>query len=136
MDDYYAHLFTRVKAAFIDSIAFVILIYSATEVFNLIENVPNYVRIVTFLSVFVLYEPILISIYGATAGHFFNDIVVKRESDETKNVIFIYALGRFLTKVLLGWISLLTVNGDSKMKAIHDYVGKSVVLQYKTKLST
>lgn len=136
MENNYAYLFTRVKAAFIDSIVFVILMYSATEIFNLIENVPNYVRIVTFIFVFVLYEPILISIYGATVGHFFNDIVVKRESDETKNVRFIYALGRFLIKVLLGWISLLTVNGDSKKKAIHDYVGKSVVLPYKTKLSS
>ncbi len=122
MENKYAGLFTRVKAVIIDNIAIIILMYSATEIFNLITDVPNAVRVIVFVLIFLLYEPILVSTFGATIGHFFNDIVVKREANEEKNINFFFAIGRFITKVLLGWISLLTINGNDKKKAIHDYV--------------
>jgi len=37
-------------------------------------------------------------------------------------------LVRFLAKVGLGWLSLLTVTGNEKKMAIHDYLAQSVVL--------
>ena len=130
MNNKYASILSRVKALVIDSIILILLMYSATEIFSLFDNIPNYIRIGVFLFLFLFYEPILVSIFGATVGHFFNDIVVKRESNENKNISFPFALSRFITKLFLGWISLLTVNGNEKRKAIHDYAGKSVVLPY------
>lgn len=135
MKNNYAGLFTRVKAVIIDNIAIIILMYAATEIFNLFSEVPNSARIIASILILLLYEPILVSIFGATIGHFFNDIVVKREANEEKNINFFFAIGRFTTKVLLGWMSLLTVNGTDKKQAIHDYVGRSVVLPYKKKTS-
>ena len=131
----YAPIFTRVKAMVIDSIAIIVLMYSASEIFNLFNNIPNYLRISVFVFIFFLYEPLLVSIYGATIGHFFNDILVKQENNQTKNISFLFALARFITKLLLGWISLLTINNSSKNKAIHDYVAQSVVLPYKSEKS-
>ena len=130
MENKYAQLFSRVKAAFVDSVVLVILMYSATWIFNMVEDVPNYVRTSIFILLFLLYEPFLISFFGTTVGHFFNDIVVKRENNEEKNVMLLKAIVRFIFKLLLGWISLLTVKNNEKQKAIHDYIGGSVVLKY------
>ncbi len=132
MEDKYAQIFTRVKAATIDGIVIIVLMYSATEILNLFEAAPNYIRISVFVSIFLVYEPILISFFGATVGHFFSDIVVKREHDEQRNILFPKAVIRFICKFSLGWISLLTISGNEKKKAIHDHVSGSVVLKYKT----
>ncbi|WP_396601265.1 RDD family protein [Algibacter sp. R77976] len=133
MDNKYASIISRVKALVIDSIILILLMYSATEIFGLFDNIPNYLRIGVFVFLFLLYEPILVSVFGATIGHFFNDIEVKRESNENKNLNLPFAIARFITKLFLGWISLLTVNSTKKKQAIHDYVGQSVVKPYKNK---
>lgn len=127
----YTAITTRIKAVIIDTIAIIVLMYAAAEIFNVFENISNYIRISVFVSLFILYEPVLVSLFGATLGHFFNDIVVKQEANENKNLSFPFALIRFITKSLLGWISLLTINGNLKKKAIHDYVAQSVVRPYK-----
>ncbi|CAH8283666.1 putative RDD family membrane protein YckC [Mariniflexile fucanivorans] len=126
----YAQLSTRIKAAFVDSVVLITLMYSASEILNLFDTVPNYIRIVIFTFLFLLYEPILVSIYGATIGHFFNDIVVKSEKDETQNIIFPKAILRYILKFLLGWISFLTISGNEKKQAIHDLAAKSIVKPY------
>ncbi len=133
MEDKYAEVFTRIKAAFVDTIVLVILMYIASEVFNAFEMVPDYTRITVYVVLFFLYEPILVSFFGATVGHFFNDIVVKRINNEEKNILFPMAVFRFLTKAFLGWISLLSVRGNEKRQAIHDYAGGSIVLKYTLK---
>ena len=112
MTTQYAPISTRIKAVIIDSIAIIVLMYAAAEVFNLFESIPNYIRISIFVGLFIVYEPLLVSIFGATLGHFFNDIVVKQEANENKNINFPLALIRFITKSLLGWVSLLTVNSN------------------------
>ncbi len=130
MENNYAKLSTRVKAAVIDSIVLMILMYSATEIFNLFESVSNTFRILVFIFIFLLYEPILVSIFGATIGHFFNDIVVKKEKNETQNINFPSAIIRFILKASLGWLSLLTINGNKKGQAIHNSFVKSIVKPY------
>lgn len=127
MENNYARLSTRVKAAVIDSIVLITLMYSATEIFNVFEFVSNSVRISVFIFIFLLYEPILVTLFGATVGHFFNDIVVKKEKNETQNINFPTAVIRFILKATLGWISLLTIHGDKKGQAIHDSFAKSIV---------
>lgn len=135
MNKKYARLSTRVKAAVLDGIVLMILIYSATEILNLFDTVSNYVRISIFIFIFLLYEPLLVSIFGATVGHFFSDIVVKKAKDEKKNISFPVAVIRFILKATLGWLSLLTINGSEKAQAIHDSVVNSVVKPYMNPLS-
>lgn len=132
MEKKYAKVFARVKAAVIDGIVLIVLMYSATAIFNLFDDVPNYLRLTVFISVFVLYEPILVSFFGASIGHFFCDIMVKRDGDNDKNIQLPIAIIRFIFKLFLGWVSLLTVNSNEKGKAIHDFVGGSVVLDYES----
>ena len=55
-------------------------------------------------------------------------IRVKKDNDQLKNISFPYAVIRFIIKISLGWISLLTIYGNEKGTAIHDYLAKSVVV--------
>jgi uncharacterized RDD family membrane protein YckC len=58
---------------------------------------------------------------------------VKRESDENRNILFPLAIVRYIVKASLGLVSLLTVSGNVKRKAIHDYLVGSVVVYAKKK---
>jgi len=125
----YAILPFRVKAAVIDSIILIAAMYAVSEFFALFEEVPTYMRIMASVLIFILYDPIFTSIYGGTIGHSFAGIEVKRENDPSKNLDIFTAILRFIFKALLGWISLLTVSGNDKKRAIHDFVAKSVVME-------
>lgn len=106
-----------------------------TYVFALFEDVPDNARIAAFVFIFFLYDPIFTSSFGGTLGHMMFGIRVKREKNQVRNILFPLALIRFFLKALLGWISLLTVSGNEKRKAIHDYVAGSVVIFYTKKES-
>lgn len=128
MESIYAGLQNRIKAAVVDGILLMVMMYSITEILKFFNDVPSSLRMYLFILVFVLYEPLMVSILGFTAGHYYFDIKVKREDNHTKNIIFPLALLRFILKLSLGWVALLTVTGTKKKQAIHDKVVKSVVL--------
>ena len=125
----YANLPSRVKAALIDGVLIILVMYATSEILSQYEDVPSWIRVVAFLFIFVLYEPIFVSAFGQTLGHSNVGLHVKRESDTTKNINFPLALLRYLVKLFLGWISLLTVTGNTKKKAIHDFVANSIVIE-------
>ena len=128
MEKRYAKLFDRVKAAVIDSLFIMASIYVITSIFSQFENIPVYVKIIVSAFVFVLYDPIFTSCWGATIGHSQSGIALRSEDNLDENITFPIAIIRFIVKVFLGWISLLTITGNEKKKAIHDYVAKSVVI--------
>lgn len=124
----YPTIIHRVKAVFTDTVIIILFMYTLSDFFSLFENVPNGVRVLAFIFLFFLYEPLLVSLLGGTVGHKFNHIRVKREGDETKNISFPAAIIRFAIKSTLGWISFLTMGKDQKNLAIHDKAAKSVVV--------
>ncbi|MEP5338442.1 MAG: RDD family protein [Algibacter sp.] len=132
MEYTYAKIFDRVKAAVIDGIVIIGLMYSASQMLNGFDAVEIYIRVLIFVFIFLIYEPVLVSFFGATVGHFFSNIMVKQERNHSKNINIFRAIPRFIVKYILGWISLLTVNGNEKKQALHDFVGGSVVLGFKS----
>jgi len=124
----YPGVANRVKAVVSDSIIMLIFVIIVTYAFSVFENVPDNARIIAFIFIFFLYDPIFTSVFGGTIGHMMFGLRVKREKDQMKNILFPLAIIRFLVKVSLGWISLLTVSGNKKRKAIHDYLVGSVVV--------
>jgi len=124
----YPGLFDRVKAVTIDSIILIIFMIIITDIFSMLENVADQARIIAFICIFLLYDPICTSVFGGTIGHLLIGIRVKKEHDRQKNILFPVALLRYLIKVSLGWISLLSVMGNEKRQAIHDAIIKSVVI--------
>ena len=131
MENQYAILPQRVKAAVIDSIVLIAAMYVISEIFVLFEEVPQYIRIGAFVLVFVVYDPFFTSAYGGTIGHSYSGISVKRANDLDKSISFSAALIRFILKAALGWISLLTISTNEKKQAIHDFAASSVVLENK-----
>ena len=125
----YALLIDRIKSAVIDSIVIIGFMYAFTEILSLFDTVPNYVRIILFAFVFLIYEPLLVSLFGQSIGHSYIKIKVVRDTESQKNISFPVAVIRFLCKVFLGWLSLLTVTGNKKKKAIHDLIANSIVIK-------
>ena len=129
----YPGVFDRVKAIVIDGIVMIVFLFVFSYVFSLFENVSDYVRIIAFVFIFFLYDPLFTSIFGGTIGHMMIGIRVKREKNEQKNILFPLAIIRFVVKAFLGIISLLTVLNNYKRKAIHDYLIGSIVVYAKSK---
>lgn len=122
----------RVKAIVADGIVILVFMFIITYVFSLFERMPDNARIIAFVFIFLLYDPLFTSVLGGTIGHMMLGIRVKRESNEQKNILFLLAIPRYMVKVLLGWISLLTVSSNEKRKAIHDFLVGSVVVYAKS----
>lgn len=125
----YAILPSRVKALVIDQIIIIAAMYGASELFGMFESVSNTLRITAFVVIFLVYEPLFVSLFGGTIGHQYSKIAVKTEKDLSKNLLFPLAVLRLVIKVSLGWISLLTVTSNDKRKALHDIAVKSVVIE-------
>jgi len=130
--DKFARVTDRIKAVVTDSIVLIIFVVIVSSIFEEFENVPNTARIIAFIFIFFLYDPIFTSFFGGTIGHIMLGLRVKREKNQVKNINFPLAIIRFLVKVLLGWVSFLTVSSNTNRKAIHDSLVGSIVL-YKGK---
>lgn len=128
MEDKYPGIMERIKAMMIDGILLTICLILFSYLYSFFDNVPDTVRMVVFIFLFLLYDPLLTSMRGGTIGHMIMGIRVKKESDETKNILFPFALIRYIVKIFLGWISLLSVLQNEKKRALHDYLVGSVVI--------
>lgn len=127
-DQIYPGILYRVKAAIVDSVVLLVFMITTTYAFSLFEHVSDNARIVAFLFIFVFYDPLFTSMFGGTLGHKMNGISVKKDADNKRNLFFPLAFVRFLVKITLGWLSLLTMSGNDKRKAIHDFMAGSVVI--------
>ena len=124
----YPYLIQRFKAFFIDLCFSVILMGISAYLFSFFEEPLPKVRIVTLLSIFFLYDPLTVSLFGGTIGHHLIGLRVKRNNSEEKNINFIFAFARYVVKLVLGWVSLLSVSGSEKKRALHDMISGSVVI--------
>jgi len=127
----YAGIMDRIKATVADSLVSVGFLFLTSSLLSDIENLPTYIRMLAFVSIFGLYEPVFVSLFGGTIGHYMNGLRVKRGSNVNKNVIFPFAVIRFAVKVFLGIISLFTMSSNSESKAIHDSIVNSIVIKVK-----
>jgi uncharacterized RDD family membrane protein YckC len=127
-EENYPGILDRVKAIFIDGIIIIVYMFIVSYIFSLFENVPDNARIIAFVFIFFLYDPLFTSLLGGTIGHMIIGIRVKRELNEQKNIQFPSAVLRYIVKASLGWISLLTITANKKGKAIHDMLVGSVVV--------
>ncbi len=92
------------------------------------ENVPDWIRILMFALLFIIYEPLFMT-FGFTLGNYIKGIRVRKNSDSTKRINFFQAVIRYPIKIFLGWISFLTINSNPKRRAIHDLVSGSVMIK-------
>lgn len=121
-------IFPRIKAAFVDIIFIMMIIYTTSFFFVMFNDINETIRGIVFTAIFILYEPLFVSIFGSSLGHMFCDLRVQKDDSAGKNLSFPIAIIRFLLKTALGWVSLLSISSDTKKRAIHDLAAKSVVI--------
>jgi uncharacterized RDD family membrane protein YckC len=124
----YPQLTDRIQSTFIDTILIIILMFVFSNILERYEQVPDWIRISFFAFLFLVYEPLCMTI-GCTLGNYLKDIRVRKFSDTTKHINIVQALLRYPVKVILGWVSFLTINSNPKRRAIHDLVSGSVMIK-------
>ncbi len=124
----YPLLADRVQSSFIDAILVIVLMFVFASVLDRFENVPDWVRIVLFIFLFVIYEPVCTSL-GCTLGNYSKKIRVRNAADTGKRITIFQALIRYIIKVLLGWLSFLTIHSNPGKRAIHDFAAGSVMIK-------
>lgn len=75
----YASLLNRVKAAIVDFLVLMGLVLAVSTILSKFDNVPDFVRIIFFILIFILYNPIFTSTIGATIGHLFLGLRIRRK---------------------------------------------------------
>lgn len=128
MEEKYPQLTDRIQSTFIDTFLIVILMFAFASILDNFENVPDWVRMAMFLGLFVAYEPLCTTL-GATLGNYLKGIRVRKDSDQTKRINIFQAIIRYPVKILLGWVSFLTIHSNPKRRAIHDLVSGSVMIK-------
>ena len=128
MEEGYPQLITRFQSTFIDTILVIVLMVAFTGILDKFENVPDWVRTITFVGLFIAYEP-LCTTFGCTLGNYMKGIRVRQNSDTSKRINFVQAIVRFSFKVFFGWISFLTIHSNPKRRAIHDMISGSVMIE-------
>ena len=127
----YPGILSRTKAAITDYLLIMVMMLIFSYFFELLEIVSSTPKIVAFLFIFFLYDPLLSATVGGTVGHQLMGLHISKVTDESKNISFPFAVIRFALKVALGWISLLLILSDNKGRAIHDMAVGSVVVYRK-----
>lgn len=123
-----ASLLDRAKASTIDILLLIFLMYSFSIAFEFFENVSAHIRKWLMIFLFLIYEPLANSI-GTTFGNYMMDIRVRKAKDELKNLNIFQSFFRYIFKILFGWFSFVTIFFNKRNRAIHDFVGGSVMIK-------
>jgi uncharacterized RDD family membrane protein YckC len=125
----YPSLVRRVQSIFIDTILIIIAMVVISAILSNVQNTPDWVRIALFVFLFFAYEPVLMAFTTGTIGNRLMQIQVLQVADETKRPTLLQAYIRFIFKFFLGWLSFVTMHFNVQRRAIHDFVGKTVMVQ-------
>lgn len=126
----YPSLSERVQSTFIDGIFMIMMMFLFASILERYENAPDWIRIVLFLGLWAVYEPLCTTL-GCTLGNFVKGIRVRSVTDTDKRINFFQAFIRYVIKFLLGWISFLTIHSNPRRRAIHDLAAGSVMIKNK-----
>ena len=123
----YGRFSPRMRAFVIDWIIMLLLLVGALLV-AIAANSDRIGRILgfTLVGIFLLYEPLLVSLAGSTVGHYLTNLRVV--DDRTQgNVGLPKAAARLMIKTLLGIYSFITMATTSRHQAVHDLMTRSTV---------
>jgi uncharacterized RDD family membrane protein YckC len=127
----YPSLVKRVQSMGIDGLFMFVLMFAVGAVIDKTGyDAPGWMRAVLFFGIWFVYEPLAVSL-GCTLGQYIMEIRVRDSENETKKINIVLSFLRFVFKVLLGWISFLTIHTNPQRRAIHDMVGHSVMIDIK-----
>lgn len=124
----YPKLIDRVQSTLIDTVFIVVLSLVFANILEKFDIVQVNVKIIIFAGIVIGYEPLCIT-FGTTLGNYIKGIRVRKNADPTKRINILQAFIRYPIKLLLGWVSFLTIGTNAKRRAIHDIVSGSVMIK-------
>src|SRR5262249_34811386 len=123
----YARYTRRLKAYFLDWVLMIALMFGglfAAVQFGS-DNVARPLGL-TVVAVLLLYEPLLVSLFGSTVGHYVYNLRVA--DDRTGgNVSFLKAVARAAIRSVLGIYSFIAMALPRRRQAVHDLLTRSTV---------
>lgn len=123
----YPSVLDRTKSTLIDSTLIIACMLLFTEVLDMFENVPNWVRAALFISL-LMYEPICTA-FGATIGNDKMGIRVRKNSDTAKKLTIFQAIIRYFFKIIFGWLSYISIFISPKSRTLHDVISGSIMIK-------
>ena len=121
---------TRYISILIDGICLLLIAFGISALFEKNADVSGLVRGITIVIVIIFYEPILVTL-GCTIGQLFMNIRVRDFRNPEKKLSFYLVIVRFIIKIILGWLSFLTVTFNINRRAIHDLASGSIMIANK-----
>jgi uncharacterized RDD family membrane protein YckC len=117
-----------VRAALIDSVVFVVVFYLWFFFWvSVVDDAHMAVKIAPLGAALLVLEPGLVAWTGGTIGHHLTGLRI-RDAITNRNIGFIRATLRALSRVLLGSVSLVFILVTRRHQAIHDYLSRTVVI--------
>ena len=127
-EEEYPSLLERLQSSFIDTLIIILLMIVFSNMLDHFSNVPDWIRILMFAFVFIIYEPLFMT-FGCTAGNYIKRIRVRKNDHPSQKINILQAVIRYPIKLALGWISFLTINSNYSRRAIHDLACGSVMIK-------
>jgi hypothetical protein len=124
----YPSLSDRVQSTFMDGIFIIIMMFLAGTIMDRYENVPDWIRIIVFVGLWAVYEPLCTTL-GGTIGNHFKSIRVRNIYNVKRRINIGQAFLRYVIKCLLGWLSFLTMHSNQEKRAMHDFAAGSVMIK-------
>ena len=128
MEEKYPQLIDRIQSTCIDGLLIIISMFAFSTILEKFEHPPDWIRIVLFFGIWIVYEPLCTTL-GCTLGHYIKGIRVRSVNNTSKKINIFKALLRYVLKVLLGWVSFLTIHTNPKRQAIHNLFAESVMIK-------
>ena len=122
----------RYTSMLIDVLIIVLISLAISSLPSVVGKVPGFVKGILFIIVVLLYEPILIT-SGTTIGQFIMNLRVRSFKNPDQKLTFHMAVLRTILKILLGWLSFVTVTFNVNRRAIHDFASGSIMISKKIK---
>jgi uncharacterized RDD family membrane protein YckC len=117
----------RIQSTFIDTLVIIVLMFIFSAILDKFENVPDWIRMLIFLAIWGLYEPVGVAM-GATIGNYIKGIRVRQFADSTKKINILNSFLRYLVKLALGFISFITIHTNTDRRAIHDIAAGCIMV--------
>ena len=73
----YSGISDRIKAMFFDMVIIGVLMFFTTWLLGLFDHVPSEIRSIAFILIVFLYEPLCVSIFSGTLGHYSHNLRVR-----------------------------------------------------------
>jgi len=128
MENEYPSLSERFQSIITDQVFIVILMFVSAAILDKFSDAPDWIRIALFFAIWGIYEPVCMT-FGCTIGNFIKRIRVKKFEKPEKRINIFQAYVRYITKLLLGLISFLTVTTNKERRAIHDMAASTVMIK-------